>query len=502
VAHSYSVDKHGNIYKNGRFVPASSYKYLKNDPAGQKALAAAKSVKSGSASGTGWSSSRGWVGGSSPSSSSTPSSTSTSSRSSSNDAITTYLGPAVRSYVGDLGGEVKWYGKGMPITVSMGGTPYSLEPGKHYVFSGGTSYLTPEGKALLERTQAPDEQQVMFNQLMERLMQPVEMKMPDVDEIYKNILRSKREAIESRKQEAMRTFEEETLPRLRADLAASGFLHSDVRFARERAARDALEKTLQAIQAEAEADALEEALKRAGLEADIAKAMADVTLRQEALALQAQANAAQQAYQQGLLGLQREQFEWGKPFDIAELTGVIPEGLPGAGGLTLAGRQVESDIEAQRLGQLLAAIGLMGKVPQVSGPFADLLNALGLRPGTPTAEMINANLNRALQQSLASMGMPSGSGGEVEVSDRYVEMMQGAFNDIANATSDRELNKTIDEWAARLEKSADALLISEGEARAGIATLKSMKKQAKSSKKSPILNAQHLRNLMFTIRGR
>lgn len=72
MTHSYSVDKHGNIYKNGRFVSASNYKYLKNDPAGQKALSAAKAIKSGSTSSTGWSSSRGWVGSSSSTSKSTP----------------------------------------------------------------------------------------------------------------------------------------------------------------------------------------------------------------------------------------------------------------------------------------------------------------------------------------------------------------------------------------------------------------------------------------------
>lgn len=66
MAHSYSVDEHGNIYKNGKFVPAKNYKYLKDDPAGQEALKAAKAIKSGSASGSGWSSSRGWTG-SSPS---------------------------------------------------------------------------------------------------------------------------------------------------------------------------------------------------------------------------------------------------------------------------------------------------------------------------------------------------------------------------------------------------------------------------------------------------
>lgn len=68
MAHSYSVDSKGNIYKNGQFVPASNYKYLEQDPYGQQALSAAKKLKSGTASGTGWSTSKGWVGGSTPSS--------------------------------------------------------------------------------------------------------------------------------------------------------------------------------------------------------------------------------------------------------------------------------------------------------------------------------------------------------------------------------------------------------------------------------------------------
>jgi len=335
----------------------------------------------------------------------------------------------------------------------------------------------PQQKQIIQKEE--QKRQEMFNQLMPQLK---EITMPDVDEIYRNVLRGKQAAVGAQKQEALERFEREALPKLRADLAASGFLHSDVRFARERAARESLEKTLQAIQTNAEADAFEETLKRAGLEADIAKTMADVTLRQQALALQAQANAAQQAYQQGLLGLQREQFEWGKPLTIAELTGVIPKGLPGAGRDTLASRKLESDIETQRLGGLLTATGLMGRVPQVGGQFAGLASSLGLEEGMPTAETTNAELNRALQRLLANRAT-STTGTTAGVSDRYASIMNKALEDVADAKGDRALNEKIDGWTNRLRTEGAAGLVGTDEANVGIAALENLrpKPQAKTA---------------------
>ena len=72
MAHSYSVDAKGNVYKNGQFVSADNYKYLQQDPNGQQALSAAKNLKSGGSGYSGWSTSKGWVGGSNTPPQSTP----------------------------------------------------------------------------------------------------------------------------------------------------------------------------------------------------------------------------------------------------------------------------------------------------------------------------------------------------------------------------------------------------------------------------------------------
>lgn len=66
-AHTYTVDKNGNIYKNGRWVDTNKSevrKALQNDPNGQKALQEARDVKTGRSGGTsGGSSSGGSSGG-------------------------------------------------------------------------------------------------------------------------------------------------------------------------------------------------------------------------------------------------------------------------------------------------------------------------------------------------------------------------------------------------------------------------------------------------------
>jgi len=252
--------------------------------------------------------------------------------------------------------------------------------------------------------QQPEMEQLwaLINQLMGQ-QQP--MAMPNISQIYQEVLGTKQNLMDQRKNQAKADFDSKTLPMVRNQLSASGFLSSDARFQQENEARSMLDRTLASIEAELMADAYQEALQRAGYEADVAKAIADQTYRNKSLALQALNASDEMKYRQGMLGIEQGRLSNESLRTNSEY---------GSGGfrsqeLGLQGRGLDIEQAGQNLQR---AISLLSSVGVVDDNLSKTLAGLGLDipTGTKTADMRIAEANQALQRELASMRGSSGGG--------------------------------------------------------------------------------------------